>query len=224
MVDTQGHEYGPNSDKTKEAVMEADSLVGMLMNGLKKMDLPVNVILVSDHGMYEMQNKLEYFIFQEDLLEGLSKNDFIFVNNGTHANIFMKNKAKEEEVFNAIAAKQIHFKIYKKADIPEKLHFNEHPRIGDLFFIAEPGYSFYSKETLAKKTESRKVWGVHGFDPYITTEMGAIFYANGPNIKKGKKIPTFENIHVYPFVTAILGITPPKIDGDIKVLEGILKK
>ncbi|MFY7909055.1 MAG: ectonucleotide pyrophosphatase/phosphodiesterase [Emticicia sp.] len=224
MVDTQGHEYGPNGQKTKEAVMEADSLVGMLVEGLKKIDLPVNVILVSDHGMYEMQNKPEYFIYQEDILAGLPKDDFIFVNNMTHANIFVKNKAKEDSIYNVIKARESHFKVYKKAEIPAKLHFNTHPRIGDLFFVVEPAYSIYSKEALAKKPETRAVWGVHGFDPSITPEMGAIFYAKGPNIKAGAKIPAFDNIHVYPFVAAILGITPPKVDGDIKVLEGILKK
>ncbi len=224
MVDTQGHEYGPNGQKTKEAVMEADSLVGMLVEGLKKIDLPVNVILVADHGMYEMQNKPEYFIYQEDILAGLPKDDFIFVNNMTHANIFVKNKAKEDSIYNVIKARESHFKVYKKAEIPAKLHFNTHPRIGDLFFVVEPAYSIYSKESLAKKPETRAVWGVHGFDPSITPEMGAIFYAKGPNIKSGVKIPAFDNIHVYPFVAAILGITPPKVDGDIKVLEGILKK
>lgn len=224
MVDTQGHEYGPNGQKTKEAVMEADSLVGMLVEGLKKIDLPVNVILVADHGMYEMQNKPEYFIYQEDILAGLPKDDFIFVNNSTHANIFVKNKAKEDSIYNVVKARESHFKVYKKAEIPAKLHFNTHPRIGDLFFVVEPAYSIYSKESLAKKPETRAVWGVHGFDPSITPEMGAIFYAKGPNIKAGVKIPVFDNIHVYPFVAAILGITPPKVDGDIKVLEGILKK
>lgn len=224
MVDTQGHEYGPNGQKTKEAVMEADSLVGMLVEGLKKIDLPVNVILVADHGMYEMQNKPEYFIYQEDILAGLPKDDFIFVNNSTHANIFVKNKAKEDSIYNVVKARESHFKVYKKAEIPAKLHFNTHPRIGDLFFVVEPAYSIYSKESLAKKPETRAVWGVHGFDPSITPEMGAIFYAKGPNIKAGIKIPVFDNIHVYPFVAAILGITPPKVDGDIKVLEGILKK
>lgn len=224
MVDTQGHEYGPNGQKTKEAVMEADSLVGMLVEGLKKIDLPVNVILVADHGMYEMQNKPEYFIYQEDILAGLPKDDFIFVTNMTHANIFVKNKAKEDSIYNVIKARESHFKVYKKAEIPAKLHFNTHPRIGDLFFVVDPAYSIYSKEALAKKPETRAVWGVHGFDPSITPEMGAIFYAKGPNIKAGVKIPAFDNIHVYPFVAAILGITPPKVDGDIKVLEGILKK
>ena len=224
MVDTKGHEYGPNAPQTRDAVMEADSLVGMLMKGLKNINLPVNVILTADHGMYEMQNEPDKFIYSEDLLAGLNKEDFIFVNNGTHANIFLKNKSKEEEIFRAITDKEANFKIYKKAEIPEKLHFSDHPRIGDLFFIASPGYSFYSRETMAKKPETRKVWGVHGFDPYITPEMGAIFYAKGPNIKKKARIPEFQNIHVYPFVATLLGINPPKTDGDAKVLEWIIKK
>ena len=224
MVDTQGHEYGPNGLKTKEAVMEADSLVGMLVEGLKKIDLPVNVILVADHGMYEMHNKPDYYIYQEDILAGLSKDDFIFVNNSTHANIFVKNKSKEDSIYYVIKARESHFKVYKKAEIPAKLHFNEHPRIGDLFFVVEPAYSIYSKEALSKKPETRSVWGVHGFDSSISPEMGAIFYAKGPNIKANIKIPPFDNIHVYPFVAAILGITPPNVDGNIKVLEEILKK
>lgn len=224
MVDTQGHEYGPNGEKTKEAVMQADSLVGMLMAGLKNIDLPVNIILTADHGMYEMQNKPETFIYQEDFLAGLSKDDFIFLNNGTHAHVFLKNRDKEEEIYQTIKEKESHFKIYKKAEIPEKLHFKEHQRIGDLFFVVEPGYSIYSKESLAKRPENRKIWGVHGFDPSVTPEMAAIFYANGPNIKQGVKIPAFENIHVYPLVAEILGITPPKVDGDLNVLGGILIK
>lgn len=225
MIDTKGHDYGPNAPETRAAVMEADTLVDMLMNGLKKIDLPVNVILTSDHGMYEMTNEADKFLYTEDLLQGLNKDDFIFVNNGSHANIFLKNKAKENEILQAIAPKENHFKIYKKADIPANLHFGDHPRIGDLFLMTEGGYSFYSREALNKKPEKRNVWGAHGFDPYTTPEMGAIFYANGPNIKKRKTIPEFQNIHVYPFVATLLGISVPKdIDGDAKVLEGIIKK
>ncbi len=225
MVDTKGHDAGPNAPETQAAVMQADSLVGMLMNGLKSIKLPVNVILTSDHGMYEMQNKPETFIITDKFLEGFTDDDFRFVNNSTHANIFIKNKAQADKIYEQIAAKATHFKIYKRADIPASLHFNSHPRIGDMLLVAEPGFSFYSKESLIKKPEKRKVWGVHGFDPYVTPEMGAIFYANGPNIKKGVKIPAFQNIHVYPFVAQLLGITPPPaIDGDAKVLGGIIKK
>lgn len=225
LVDTKGHEYGPNAPETKAAVMQADSLVGMLMNGLKKIDLPVNVILTADHGMYEMKNQADTFIYTEDLLDGLDKNDFVFVNSGTHAGIFLKDKSKEASILQSISSKLNHFKVYKRADMPTHLHFNNHPRIGDLMLLAEPGYSFYSRENLAKKPEVRKVWGVHGFDPTVVTEMGTIFYAHGPNIKKKKTIPEFQNIHIYPFIVSLLGIpVPQNIDGDAKVLEWIIKK
>jgi hypothetical protein len=68
----------------------------------------------------------------------------------------LKNKDKADEIFNAIAAKEKHFKIYKKADIPEKLHFNTNARIGDMLLVVEPGYGFYNKESLAKKPENVK--------------------------------------------------------------------
>jgi alkaline phosphatase D len=170
--------------------------------------------------MYEMQNRPETFIIADDFLEGLNKQDFLFVNNSTHGNIFLKNKDKADEIFNAIAAKEKHFKIYKKADIPEKLHFNTNARIGDMLLVVEPGYGFYNKESLAKKPEKRKVWGVHGFDPTACPEMGAIFYANGPNIKKGVKIPTFQNIHVYPFIAQLLGISTLQSTEILKFYKG----
>ena len=52
--------------------------------------------------------------------------------------------------------------------------------------------------------------------------MRGIFYAIGPNIKAGKKVKAFENIHIYPLIASILGLTTPAIDGDPKVLESVL--
>ena len=55
--------------------------------------------------------------------------------------------------------------------------------------------------------------------------MGAIFYANGPNIKKGLVIEEFENVHVYPLIAELLGITKvPAIDGQLEVLKGIIER
>ena len=59
---------------------------------------------------------------------------------------------------------------------------------------------------------------------YETKEVNGIFYAMGPNVKKGRKLKPFENIHVYPFVAKILRLRIPEIDGDRKVLENIYKK
>ncbi len=66
--------------------------------------------------------------------------------------------------------------------------------------------------------------GHHGFDPVQVKDMHATFIAWGPAFKTQLQIPTFENIHVYPLVTHILGlhITTP-VDGKEAVLKPILK-
>ncbi len=66
--------------------------------------------------------------------------------------------------------------------------------------------------------------GSHGFDPTTMPEMKAIFFADGPDIKPGTKLAPFQNINVYPFITHILDLNTPPIDGKLKVLKPALAK
>jgi hypothetical protein len=67
--------------------------------------------------------------------------------------------------------------------------------------------------------------GTHGYDPYTSEEMGGIFLALGPNVKKAGLIPVFDNIHVYPFVMGLLDLeVKEKIDGKKSVLQRYLRK
>lgn len=50
-VDSAGHRSGPDGAETKEAVQRIDALLGQLMEGLRATGPPVNVIVLSDHGM-----------------------------------------------------------------------------------------------------------------------------------------------------------------------------
>jgi alkaline phosphatase D len=54
--------------------------------------------------------------------------------------------------------------------------------------------------------------------------MKAIFFAEGPDIKAGVKLPSFDNIDVYPFVAHLLGLDAPPIDGELTPLKSALKK
>ena len=51
----------------------------------------------------------------------------------------------------------------------------------------------------------------------------AIFFAEGPDIRAGAKLKSFDNIDVYPFVARLLQLEVPPIDGDIKPLQRALK-
>ena len=58
LVDDVGHEFGPDTEETKEAVLEIDRLIGQLMDEVSQMSLPVHIILVSDHGMSSIDQGL----------------------------------------------------------------------------------------------------------------------------------------------------------------------
>jgi alkaline phosphatase D len=54
-------------------------------------------------------------------------------------------------------------------------------------------------------------------------EMKAIFFAGGPDIRRGVQLKPFENVNIYPFIAEILGLTPPAVDGTLDVLRPALK-
>ena len=52
-VDKIGHYFGPNSREIRESVLDLDRSLKVLFEGLENLDIDVNVIVVSDHGMEE---------------------------------------------------------------------------------------------------------------------------------------------------------------------------
>jgi alkaline phosphatase D len=64
---------------------------------------------------------------------------------------------------------------------------------------------------------------MHGLDPRQVPQMKASFFAAGPDILPGKTVAPFENVNLYPWLAHLLGLTPPKSDGDLNVLAGTLR-
>ena len=220
LVDHAGHDYGPGSKETQQAVVTADSLLGSLMNKLKDVKLPVNLIVVSDHGMVELKQEESTYIILSKLFD--TKNaSVIFANGGTQTHLYT---SKPDSLYDVLKKQESHFKIYERKNFPAKWHY-DNGRVGDLLIVADPGYYIVTAPRAFEKNAGKTaVFGVHGYDPDEVKDIRAVFYAMGPNIKSGITIPPFKNIHVYPFVAKILGLKTPKIDGDVKVLEDIYKK
>ncbi len=214
VIDDAGHKYGPDAKETKQALYYADSLLGELMSGVTALDLPVNIIIVSDHGMYPMTRDPERVIQLSEVMD-LPKNKIRMINNETHVHVYCEEPLRGK-LYAQARDNENHYRAYLREASPEHWHYNSHYRIGDIILEAEPGYGFQ------KNSMRRETYGSHGFDPTTTPEMGAIFYAIGPNIKKGVRLPPFENIHVYPLIAHILGLPIGTIDGSLDVLEGIL--
>ena len=54
--------------------------------------------------------------------------------------------------------------------------------------------------------------GDHGYDNFHP-DMAAIFIANGPEFVKGRTLPTFDNVDVYPLIAYLIGMEPLAYDG-----------
>ena len=220
-MDDTGHRYGPNNkEKLKEALLKLDSTLGDLFNRVDSTGLPVNIVIVSDHGMAEQS--IEKLISTESLVNEPLYN---MIDNGIILNIHPKNNGDTDKIFNELKKQENNFKVYKTKDAP---HFEYVPRNknwGPIQIIPNEGYYFSSSKSIERRrTGNQKVFGVHGFTPQLK-DMHGILYARGPAINVGRNLPSIKNIHVYPMICDILGLPlPTSVDGKLSYLQDMLKK
>jgi predicted AlkP superfamily pyrophosphatase or phosphodiesterase len=224
-MDDVGHAYGPSNDEKLEArLTKLDHELGALFEGIKSFDLPVNVILVSDHGMADVHK--DNLISLDELTKGI---DARVVNNGALAHVHLADKTVQKAAIDLIKSRNPHVSIDDFEKSENYTDVSRYPqRIGDFLIIPEFGYYLadnrgmmrYQNRAALLKTD---VFGEHGYSPR-NKELWGIFYANGPQIKSGYEIEPFQNIHIYPLICQILGLPIPEgIDGKSEVLESVLK-
>ncbi|MBL7840789.1 MAG: alkaline phosphatase family protein [Cyclobacteriaceae bacterium] len=218
-VDNEAHTTGPTSVQTQKILHTADSLLGMLTTKVQALKLPVNIIVVSDHGLYEMKRQKKVFRYVDHLIN-TKDTSVVFANAGSQVHFYTK---RVDSLYAVLKKEAKGFSVYKQREFPERWHY-KNERSGDIMIVADPGTYFLAAPKNLSDWEGKGNFGEHGYDPALTKEMYGIFYAMGPNIKKGVKLKPFENIHVYPFVANILGLKIPQIDGDVSVLSSIYKK
>ena len=212
-VDHEAHIHGPEAVETRDAVKAVDAALGHLFEQVRETGLGVNVVVVSDHGMAQVSREIR---FTEDEFEGAK-----FVAGTTQINVYSKDSGVIDKLYARFQHKDPEVAVYRKRDIPASLHYGSSSRIGDLVLFATSPVRFRYDAPGARP--SGKVEGMHGYDVARVPEMKGIFYARGPAIKERVVIQEFQNINVYPFVARILGLSTPKIDGDLSVLAPILK-
>jgi predicted AlkP superfamily pyrophosphatase or phosphodiesterase len=212
-VDHMGHAYGPESDSVCKAVQFVDESIGKMVAAVNKLRLPVDFIIVSDHGMLKADTENVLTLPDVPELKPLK-----ILTGSERVMLYGNNEQDIKTAYDYLKQHQQHYTAMMKKDMPERWHYGQediYNRIGDIYLLAEPNYIF--------STGKRRNPGHHGYDNNLT-EMNAIFMAWGPDFKQHLRIPTFENVHVYPLVARILGldITQP-IDGNVDVLGGTLK-
>lgn len=214
-ADHEGHMYGPDAWQTTEAVEFVDKAIGTMVKKVNALGLPVNFIFLSDHGMAAVDTTNPI-----NIPSMIDTSRFIMKGGNTSLHLYAKNKADIKATYDVLKKQEAGFTVYLPDETPEHWHYKKgddrFDRIGDLFIVPH-----YPK--VLSNWSGHISRGAHGFDPAMK-EMHASFYAWGPQIKRGKIIDSFENIHVYPFVCRLLGLSySEKIDGDPEILEGLFR-
>lgn len=222
-ADDAGHAFGPDSKETAGAVARLDAEVGRLVRGLKARGIfgRVNLVVVSDHGMapadYADAVVLDE-IFDTDSAERVFWT-------GEIVSIFPR-PGKEAEIYAALRkGLPPQAKVYRKSELPARLHYGEGPRVAPLLVLAEEGWMLTSRrrlETLRARGELGKPKGAHGYDNALAS-MRALFLAHGPAFKRRKIAEPFENVHVYNVLARVLRLDPAPNDGGHAVARDILK-
>lgn len=218
-VDSIGHEFGTSSPKLGEAVLNIDAAIAKLRQGLAASGLPVNLVVVSDHGMQDLDASKVILIDSTDEIKNmLSK--FRVVGRGPQMLLYLNKGEDPKWVGRLQKALRVNAKNYRvfRRDQMKALHYASSPRAGDL--IVEPDVPYLVG--LSSKPPGTS-GGNHGWNALAAKTMHGVFYAEGPAFKAGTKLPSFENVHVYPMVLEILGLkTLSRIDGKLEVTKPAL--
>ncbi len=218
--DSKGHDYGPNSPEVNETIRRMDAILGMLMDGLRKLNLfeQTNIIIISDHGMTPVDT--ERIIDVQALLSGL---DGKFYEIGP---VMMVQPSDDSvaAVYRRLKENARHFAVYRREEVPAYYRFSQNPFISSIVLVAEMGWSLHTTRSAERYRQRHTTGGNHGYDNHHL-DMHGVFYAMGPAFKRGYRTGTVRNIDIYPLLCKIFGIIPRHpIDGDLTRIAFVLRE
>lgn len=210
--DHTGHDLGAESPKTWEMATRCDSVVGYFRNKLSSLPIAdkVDFIVVSDHGMAnfyadKVVNVTDYI--PEEWIENSYSGPFamVYIKEGFLDKAYDKLKEMPR------------CRVFKKGDLPERLHYGSAEQIGDIVILADMGTFVYTK-----KGQKPKDGGAHGYDN-AWHEMYAVFRAVGPHFRKNYEVKDpIPNITLYPMICNILNIEQAKNDADDNLAKSLV--
>jgi len=211
--DHTSHHSGPDAPETRAAELKMDALIGKLEAALKSTGLPIDLVVLSDHGMVKSEGEW----INLDLFADLSGFDTV------NALLYGKSEEDRVRVYNQLKKASSQFMVFRLKNVPADLNYNQNPREGDPVIIATGPYAIRAHPPAAGEPNHPPTTGMHGFDPRKVPEMKAIFFAAGPDLVAGKTVAPFDNVNLYPWMAHLLGLNPPKSDGDLSILSGTLR-
>ncbi len=192
-VDSMGHKYGPASPQVEQAVGEIDALIGDLQNMMKSYSFPVNLVVVSDHGMKEVVE--DKIIYLEDYINFDEK--IKISGSGSVFYLYVDGDMRKKEVYENLK-KCPHVNVFYRENIPLDYKVNHTEHMSDIMIeVLSP---YYMART---KNDSHRPKGEHGYHPKKEQDMDGIFYAVGKHLS-GFERKSMEATDIYYFLKKIL--------------------
>jgi predicted AlkP superfamily pyrophosphatase or phosphodiesterase len=215
LTDDQGHAHGTESAEVDDAIAAIDSALAQFEAGLAARGMldEVDIIVVSDHGMADTSK--DRLIMLDDAVDL----DRVTVSDWNPVVAIWPDSGMESVTYEQLEQLP-HLTVYRRAELPDRLHYRNHPRIAPLIGIADEGWSITTRQYAAEHPDSFD-GATHGYDPALQSMQG-VFIAAGPSFRSGVRLDPIENIHLYELMCAILGLTPAPNDGSIDALASVL--
>ena len=218
-ADTEGHRYGPDSERIAKQLRGQDAQLLRLLAGIDELGLwsRLTLLLVSDHGMTKTGRWLDV----RGVLAEAGIGARVF--GDTLARIFLDDPDDLADALGVLFAVQPAW-AYAREQVPASWRVLHPGRTGDVLMTTEPPYSFTRPRGLGGQVApvlARMGWalGGHGYFPHLP-DMGGIFMALGRGVPAGVMLPAVHQVDVAPTVARLLAIDAP-VHSEGQPIEGI---
>ena len=220
-VDNAGHSRGPDSEEVRDAVMRVDKSIGELVAGVEQIGLSdrVHYVMVSDHGMAALSP--DRMIVLDDYIDVATAD----VVDWAPVLALSPKDGNIEKMYAALKDKHPALAVYRSSEIPARVRpCRASAAAGDLrdrerrlVHHLEEGSRSLGRSPIVTRPAARMA---------MTRACRRCTGCSSPAdraIRRGLKVKPFENIHVYEFMCAVLGLQPAKNDGDPAVTRDMLR-
>lgn len=227
--DLTAHIYSTKSYRMKETIARLDNVTAYMHRQLRLANFTehLNIIHLSDHGMADVASP-RYI----DLTQWLTNGTYAIYQSSPVLQIVPVDNDSMADIVQRLecAAAEIgHFHVYTNETIPERWHLQNEQRFGPIIVVADLNYGFQDQNVNAEKflrlydvpIDPSTEYGLHGYDNSEPT-MRAMFFANGPMIRRNNLIGPLANVDLYNLFCRILSLDPDQNNGTMGNVEIIL--
>lgn len=220
------HFTGMESEETRAAVAEMDSLVGEVMAAIEASGRPTALLVTTDHGMREVSRivNIRRILHWHDV-------EAEAISTGTTSFLYFDAGGDVEGAYAALSGYD-EFEVLRGDALPEYARLGDGARLPQLIVSAKHPYFIEDAEEWPSWLRWMGRWGprfawarpflkaTHGYPPDVEG-MAGVLYAWGDGVAQGREVKDVRSVDVHPTAARLLGIGPGRpVDG--RVARGFL--